>query len=1037
MTDDLSLPTALLSAIRDKTAILFLGAGASKEATNDKGDRPPDAVGLRDILARKFFNKEMPNRDVMAVAEMAAQAANGRPKVFEAVRDVYASFKTSEAHKLVGTFNWRAIVTTNYDLLLEAGYHQTNRRAQALVKFVKDDESIEDRMQAAKNPVAYIKLHGCLENIYDSDIPLVLGRDSYRNFSKNRQRLYSRIRYLASESTIIFVGYRLEDPHIRELIYDISSDKRPRWFMVTPDAESEDIDFWGAKNVGVIKGKFGAFMEALDRAIPQSTRILSFSDAVSDFPIRKFYKTTSTESVDLRESFESDFLYVHTGMPYKDQDARMFYQGYDTGWGFISKRLDVIRKAEDLLIYKAVLEQENAAAISLHVLRGAAGAGKSIALKRSAFEAAVSGALVLWLRDGGALRIDAAEELYELTQRTIFVFVDQVGLHVDKVYEFLRSAKGKGLPIVVIAAEREADWNTYCGKLENAFSPSFFTLGRLSDVEIERLVELLDRHDSLGILSTKTREEQIEEFNKKADRQLLVALHEATQGKPFEEIVLYEYKRLFPEAAQKLYLDIATLHQYAIKVRAGTISRTSGIDFRDFQKSFLSPLKDVVLVTDADKYTGDLAYRTRHSRVAWLVFRQVCSTDKEKAEQICRLLRGLDVGYETDARALEEITRGRTMASTFSAILEGRAVYMAALEVAPKLAYVLQQYAIFEMTHPDGSIAGADELAEQAAAMDPKSKSILHTQAEIDRWRANKETSDLMKESLRRRARGRLEKMPVGDRFAASSRCKLAVDELSDMQDRLSGNPQSAESIAFDEKVKDTDHLLKGALQRFPDDADFSQVEARFHRLMNEHGKALAALERAWKAGPRGSGTALRIADVYAEKGDRNAVFAILEEALERNVDDRSAHLAMALHLLSNAVPNIDRVEAHLRRSFFSGDDNFEARFEYAQFLFLRGKVPDAAQAFDEIDRRAPRTFRKDIPRDYGLITNMLPRYTGTVASVHNRFVFLKSTVYPDNIFGHRSFADPEFFENLEVGDIVSFRLRFNRNGPGAVEISA
>jgi SIR2-like domain len=68
----------------------------------------------------------------------------------------------------------RTIATTNYDTFLEAAYRDPRRRRQTLVPFVKDDEPVEDKMRSALNPVQYLKLHGCLNHLFDKDIPLVL-----------------------------------------------------------------------------------------------------------------------------------------------------------------------------------------------------------------------------------------------------------------------------------------------------------------------------------------------------------------------------------------------------------------------------------------------------------------------------------------------------------------------------------------------------------------------------------------------------------------------------------------------------------------------------------------------------------------------------------------------------------------------------------------------------------------------------------------------------------------------------------------------
>jgi hypothetical protein len=72
----------LVEAIKNRRCIIFLGAGASKEAQDPTGQCPPDADQLRDILADHFFNRQIKNRDVMAVAEMAAATAGGLPQVF-------------------------------------------------------------------------------------------------------------------------------------------------------------------------------------------------------------------------------------------------------------------------------------------------------------------------------------------------------------------------------------------------------------------------------------------------------------------------------------------------------------------------------------------------------------------------------------------------------------------------------------------------------------------------------------------------------------------------------------------------------------------------------------------------------------------------------------------------------------------------------------------------------------------------------------------------------------------------------------------
>src|SRR5712691_12977525 len=108
----IAIPDILGEAIKNRRAILFLGAGASKEAKDGAGKTPPDADQLRDILADRFFHKPIKNRDVMAVAEMAIASSGGASLVFECVRQVLDGFLPSQAHKALSKFNWRMIATT-------------------------------------------------------------------------------------------------------------------------------------------------------------------------------------------------------------------------------------------------------------------------------------------------------------------------------------------------------------------------------------------------------------------------------------------------------------------------------------------------------------------------------------------------------------------------------------------------------------------------------------------------------------------------------------------------------------------------------------------------------------------------------------------------------------------------------------------------------------------------------------------------------------------------------------------------------------
>ncbi|NTF55017.1 P-loop NTPase [Rhizobium rhizogenes] len=1029
------LSNSLIEAVKSQRCVLFLGAGASKEAQNANGNKPPDANQLRDILAEKFFKKAMPNRDVMGVAEMAIANSGSASQVYEEVRKAFTGYTSQAAHKLIPTFSWHAIATTNYDTIVEGAYEDSKIRVQQLVPIVKDDEPIDQRLREFANPVSYLKLHGCLNHIHDSDIPPILSREVYSTYSKNRTRLFLRLQDMAFEHTFIFVGYRLDDSHIRDLIYNLGPGRRPRWYMVTPNAEQEDIDFWATKNVELIRARFGDFMSALDKAIPPLFRRLSQSTDVSNFPIRRFYSTHSMESDATNRSLRTDLTFIHTEMPIEAQTAEQFYSGYDTGWGAIVNRYDVRRQVEEDILFKAVLENEVPDGPILIVVKGPAGSGKTVALKRSAYEAATaSNVIALWFNADGALRPAVLDELHELTQKPIYLFVDDVALHADGLTSLLRHARANKLPLVVVGAERDSDWNTYCGDLEREFPGPELKVRYLSRREINGLLDLLEKHGCLGLLATETRDERIRQFETVAERQLLVALHQLTQGRPFEEVLRLEHQRVSPEQARQLYLDIATMHQYSVSARAGTISRISGISFSDYQQNFFAPLLNIVKA-ETDRYSGDYSYRTRHSRVAQLVFRQACSTDEQKADQFARIISGLDFGYSSDSRALEQITKGRSLANTFAEPEPGRRIYEAAISVAPNQAFIYQQWALFELHHPGGSLEEAERQANEAHKIDEKNTAVIHTQAEIDRIRATKVSSALMKDQLRRRARERLNSLSNNSPYAVSSRCKLLVDEIVELKRDLHDDGPEHEAIFFAEKTQEAENRIRLALQQFPDDPDIAQVEARFREEMDQEERALRALERALRLNPKGSGAAIRVARIYRSRHQSDAALRVLTEALASNSDDKALHAEMAKHHLSEASADDDVIESHLRRAFSTGDGNFEARFELGQFLFSRGEMVKAAALFEEIDKKAPQTFRPVANRE-NLFSKRIPMQAGYVQSISGHMFFVRSGAYPKEILAHKASIAVGDFEDITVGTNIRFTVRFNRKGPVATSIA-
>jgi tetratricopeptide (TPR) repeat protein len=1030
-----ALPATLIAAIQEQRAILFLGAGASRDAAHPKNAQIPLGEKLRDLLCDKYFGGQLKDRPLTAVAAMAASEV-GLVHMQKFVRDIFLDYSPADFHMLLPTFRWRAIATTNFDLIIERAYERSRGTVQTLVKSFKDGDLFDNRMNEATDPVGYLKLHGCIDHYTDESIPLILGQEQYASYATNRTRFYNRLRDLAFDNPIIFCGYSISDPHIQQLLFDLTDKKikRPMYYYIAPHISDVEARYWLGNQITCINATFAEFLSEIDRKISTTARKLPRGVSTGQLSLHPHYRMlNAAESDSLCYYLENDALHIHSGLVPPRQDPVEFYKGYDTGFGCIVQNLDIERSVTDSILVDAILladaQRKNG---ELFLLKGPAGNGKTVSLKRAAWEAAVSyEKLVLYVDGPAGLRFEPLDEIFQLTGKRIFIFVDRVALVRNELSSLLSECRGRRFPLTVIGAERENEWHIYCEVLE-PFARQDFPIAYLSKEEIIDLLAALEKHGALGLLADKTRDERIDEFTKHAERQLLVALHETTLGLPFERIVFDEYNRIRPREAQTLYLDIAALHQFGAPVRAGLVSRASGINFREFGEKFLKPLADVVLIDQGER-PGDIFYRSRHQHVAELVFNQVLPSGGEKYDLLAKLIGSMNIDYSSDKETFTRIIRGRAVASMFPDVDLGRLLYDAAEAAAQNEWFVPHQRAVFELQHPEGSLVEAERAAERAASANPHSRSIRHTQAEIARRQAIATTDPLRKQAYRRQARERL----FGDAVKLSeydivTRAKVAIDELRDFAPKVSDKNSETTFLAA---TKEAETAIERGRTEFPDSTEILAVEASLRDVLDQAPKALAALENAFKLNPRQDWLATRLAKRYSELGQPDKAQEVMEKCLTQNPDSKAAHLQLA-HILRKSGAPTDKIIDHFRRSFTSGDSNFEGQFWYARELFLANRLVDAESAFENLNERAPGRFRNDAAAEVTDRDGRFVSYEGTVVRKEEGYGFVKPLDFAVDLFTSRGESARHEWNQIIKWGKVSFYLAFNRRGPRAIKLT-
>ena len=1029
----------LLDQIRNGNAMLFLGAGASYGARGSNGEKPLSANELRDKLSDKFLGGELKDRTLSEVAEYAKNESS----LYDVQRMIFSLFeplRPASHHFLISKFRWHAIVTTNYDFLVERAYDQSKSALQKIIRISRDGNASSADLGSPQN-VPFLKLHGCLSSITDDSPPLILSTEEYSRHRYNRERVFGLFTDWATTHPIIFCGYRIGDPNIQQILFDLGdgSINRPIYAVVDPHLTDFDIRYWQSRRFVPQRSTFEDFLVALDRQIPEPTRILAILRPATTLSIQS-HITRGKPSEGLLLYIDQELQHVREGMSMASVNARDFFKGMSGSWDPISRNLDVERRFVDEFLLTAVLEPPNDNRLETYLLKGHAGSGKSIALRRAAWNASVHhNALVFWLMNGGKIRIEYIRELYNLTDERIYIFIEDAIQDLNNIRTLSITASRESLPVTLVFGARTNEWNIAEDVHEQNITDDF-ELSDLNDREISQLLSRLETHQCLGLLETLSENERHDHFRLTAQRQLLVALHEATLGKTFEEIVLDEYTNLIPSEAQSLYLDVATFHRFRVPLRAGLVSRISGINLEYFRTKLLGPLEHVVKVI-YDRRSRDFAYETRHPVIADLVCQQVLQDPSERSDQIVRLVRLMNVDYQSDQVAFENLIRGRDLAELFDDRIFADRIFQAASEAAASESHIAHQRAVFELNHRAGNIHVALEAVGRAENSNISGRiraSIRHTHALALRKLALELENDLQKSRIRSEAKEIARRLIRHPRATPYPYHTLALLLLDDIKEHIASLTEisSAEIELLKRKISslvgEAEKIILQGLQKFPGHSHLLSVESQLATILDDNPRATEILKHVLEMNPGDGFVSIRLARYYQKIRLIEDAKKVLVRCLENNPTNREVHVQLGRILgEENEYGRRDEIRDHLRRGFTPGDANYNAQFWYARHEFLYGDIEVSRGLFSSLSNAKVSPGTKQKTRGKVRNEDGTPkRFRGTVRKMMESYCFAACPELRDNVFIHPSSFIEGQWEAVTGISELEFELMFSFRGP-------
>jgi hypothetical protein len=227
----MNIPQDLIDAIKKRECVLFVASGLSSQVKRSNGKTLPNWTGFLEELLEWAELKRVPfNSDPSEISQMIKKgnhlmAAEELQELIninefgEFLNEIFRDkdVKPSKSHEILTKIPFRAILTTNYDALIEGAY-AVSSGGQIPKSFTPAD--LNSALSPLRKKEFFVfKLHG------DIDRPegIVLGSRSYNNLMYKSPNYLSFLETLFTTQTVLFIGFGGSDPDFDYLIDRLST----------------------------------------------------------------------------------------------------------------------------------------------------------------------------------------------------------------------------------------------------------------------------------------------------------------------------------------------------------------------------------------------------------------------------------------------------------------------------------------------------------------------------------------------------------------------------------------------------------------------------------------------------------------------------------------------------------------------------------------------------------------------------------------------------------------------------------------------
>ena len=224
------IPEMLVRRVREKKCVLFVGAGLSAQAQAGNGTRLPTWKALLERMVDWSVEHRIPLRAdpselaevigkgrLLVVAQEIQESLGGQLNA--CLSDVLHSgdTKPSEAYRVLCNTDWVAVLTSNYDALIEGAYAV---ESEGVLPPAFSADGVHQTVDCLRNDKFFVfKVHG------DLNIPgsIVLGNRDYSRLMYLSPAYRSFLETVFASYTVLFVGFGGNDPDLDAVVDRLSA----------------------------------------------------------------------------------------------------------------------------------------------------------------------------------------------------------------------------------------------------------------------------------------------------------------------------------------------------------------------------------------------------------------------------------------------------------------------------------------------------------------------------------------------------------------------------------------------------------------------------------------------------------------------------------------------------------------------------------------------------------------------------------------------------------------------------------------------